>query len=54
MINAMKKIVLLVSSSVLCIGVATLGADAVASSSAITTGSSTVDGRPVAWKNRDH
>ena len=51
MINAMKKIVLLVSSSVLCIGVATLGADAVASSSAITTGSSVdaITGTQIPW-----
>ena len=40
--------------AVFCISLVTLTTTAMASSSAIATGNSTEDGRPVAWKNRDH
>lgn len=45
---------LLVLSLGSCLGVGIAALPAFASSSAIATGDSTVDGRPVAWKNRDH
>ncbi|CAL9656379.1 hypothetical protein SUDANB95_06776 [Actinosynnema sp. ALI-1.44] len=45
---------LLVLSAVLPVALLGSVAPAVASSSAVATGNSTVDGRPVLWKNRDH
>lgn len=54
MTTTANKIVVLTMACLLSVGVVTLGSNASASSTAIATGDSTVDGRPVAWKNRDH